>query len=437
MIMRQMEEISEMSVKSTKKTDANTYELEITADGTQFETAVQKAYTKAKNKINIPGFRRGKAPRSIIEKMYGAEVFYEDAVNSLAPQLVAEAVDELKITLVDNPGIEVTHVSKENGVIFKVTCVAKPEVEISDYKGIEVEKSVKTVSDEDIETELKHMQERNGRLVTVEDRAVANGDTVVIDFEGFMNQVPFDGGKENDYELKIGSGQFIPGFEEQIIGHNAGDEFSIDVTFPEKYQMPELAGKPAVFEIKLHEIKTLELPELDNEFAMDTSEFDTLDELKEDIKKNLEERAVRNADIDVENAIFEKLIEKMTADIPQVMFEHKIDDMIRDFESKLAAQGLDLEMYLSFTNMELPDFRKTFEEQAQKNVKVRLALEKIGELEGITVSNERMQEEVQKMSKAYKMPPQQIMRAISPANLRTDIIVTEAFKIVKDSAVIK
>lgn len=426
-----------MSLKSTNKIETNIYELEVEASAEEFESAVQAAYKKAKNKINVPGFRKGKAPRKMIEKLYGESCFYDDAVNAMVPFVVGKAIDEAGIEVVDRPEIDVTALSKDTGVAFKVKCIAKPEVEISDYKGIEVEKSVKTITDEDVDNQLKSMQERNGRLITIEDRAVENGDTVVIDFEGFMDGKAFDGGKEDGFSLKIGSGQFIPGFEEQIVGKSTGEDFTINVTFPEKYQMEELAGKPAEFKIKLHEIKATELPELDDDFAKDTSEFDTLDELKADLKKKLEDNASKNAEAAAENAVYDAVIAKMNAEIPQVMFEHKIDDMVRDFEMRLSQQGLDLPMYLSFTGMDEAAFRDTFKDQAEKTVKLRLALEQIAKLENIEVTDEQVMEELKKMSENYKLPLNQLMSVVSPATLKTDMLVTEASKLVKDSAVIK
>lgn len=426
-----------MSLKSTNKVETNIYELEVDATAEEFENAVQAAYQKAKNKINVPGFRKGKAPRKMIEKLYGESCFYDDAVNAMVPYIVGAAIEEAGLDIVDRPEIDVTALSKDSGVSFKVKCIAKPEVEISDYKGIEVEKNVKTISDEDVDNQLKSMQERNGRLITVEDRAVENGDTVVIDFEGFMDGKAFDGGKEDGFSLKIGSGQFIPGFEEQIVGKTTGEDFTINVTFPENYQMEELAGKPAEFKIKLHEIKTTELPDLDDDFAKDTSEFDTLDELKADLKKKLEDNAAKNADAAAENAVYDAVIAKMNAEIPQVMFDHKIDEMVRDFEMRLSQQGLDLPMYLSFTGMDEAAFRDTFKDQAEKTVKLRLALEQIAKLEGIEVTDEQVMEELKKMSENYKLPLNQLMSVVSPATLKTDMLVTEASKLVKDSAVIK
>ncbi|MGN0642940.1 MAG: trigger factor [Huintestinicola sp.] len=423
-----------MSLKSTNKVETNVYEVEAAATAEQFEAAIQKAYNKAKNKISVPGFRKGKAPRKMIEKLYGESCFYEDAVNDMIPEIVGGAIDEAKLEVIDRPEIDVTSLSKEDGVVFKAKVTVKPEVEISDYKGIEVTKTVKTVTDEDVDASLQQIRERNGRLVTVEDRAVENGDTANINFEGFMDGKPFDGGKEDGFDLKIGSGQFIPGFEEQIIGKTTGEEFTINVTFPENYQMTELAGKPAEFRIKLNEIKATELPDLDDDFAKDTSEFDTLDEMKADIRKNLEERAARNADTEVENKIYDTLIEKMNAEIPQVMFENRIDELVRDFEMRLSQQGLDLAMYLSFTGMDEAAFRKTFEEQAQKTVKVRLALEKIAELENIQVSDEAVEAEFAKMAEGYQLPVEQVKRAIPAEGIRKDLTITEASKLVKDSA---
>ena len=423
-----------MSLKSTNKVETNIYELEVDATAEEFENAVQAAYQKAKNKINVPGFRKGKAPRKMIEKLYGESCFYDDAVNAMVPYIVGAAIEEAGLDIVDRPEIDVTALSKDNGVSFKVKCIAKPEVEISDYKGIEVEKNVKTISDEDVDNQLKSMQERNGRLITVEDRAVENGDTVVIDFEGFMDGKAFDGGKEDGFSLKIGSGQFIPGFEEQIVGKTTGEDFTINVTFPENYQMEELAGKPAEFKIKLHEIKTTELPDLDDDFAKDTSEFDTIDELKADLKKKLEDNAAKNADAAAENAVYDAVIAKMNADIPQVMFEHKIDEMVRDFEMRLSQQGLTLDLYLSYTGMAKDAFRKTFEENAQKQVKLRLALEKIAELENIEVSDADAEEEIKKIADQYRITVEQVKQIISVESVREDLKVQKASDIVKESA---
>ena len=423
-----------MGLVSTNKIDATKYELIINVDAEGFEKALQQAYLKARKQININGFRKGKAPRKMIEQLYGDNVFFEDAVNLLVNTDVAPIVEETDYELIASPDIEVTSVNKNDGVSFKVTITTKPEVEISDYKGIEIEKAVKTITDEEVNNQIEALRERNGRLVTVEDRAAENGDIAVIDFEGFKDGVAFEGGKDTNYELALGSNTFIPGFEEQIVGKKTGEEFTINVTFPENYQMEEIAGQPCEFKIKLNEIKAKELPDLDDEFVKDATEFETLDEYKADIKAKLEERASKNAEVEADNKLYETLIDKMTADIPEVMYESKIDEMVRDFEMRLSQQGLNMEMYLSYTNMDMASFRKTFEDQAQKQVKVRLALEKIAELENVEISDEKVEEEINKMAEQYNLTADKIKAIVSPKAIKADLKVAEASKIVKDSA---
>lgn len=423
-----------MGLVSANKIEATKYELIISVDAEGFEKALQSAYLKARGKININGFRKGKAPRKMIEQLYGENVFYEDAVNDLVQTDITKVLEEEDYDLIATPEIAVESVNKNDGVKFKVTVMVKPDVEISDYKGIEVEKTVNAVTDEDIDKQLQALRERNGRLVTIEDRPAENGDVAVIDFEGFKDGVPFEGGKDSNYELALGSGTFIPGFEEQIVGKNAGEEFTINVTFPENYQMEEIAGQLCEFKIKLNEIKAKELPDLDDEFVKDATEFETLDELKNDMRTKLEERSVKNADMEAENKIFETLIEKMTADIPQIMFENKIDEMVRDFEMRLSQQGLNMEMYLTYTNMDMAAFRKTFEAQAQNQVKVRLALEKIAELENIEISDEKAEEEIAKMAEQYNISVDRVKSVVSVKAVKEDLKVSEASKIVLDSA---
>lgn len=423
-----------MGLVSTNKIDATKYELIIGVDAEGFEKALQGAYMKARKKININGFRKGKAPRKMIEQLYGENVFYEDAVNDLVRTDITKVLDEEDYDLIDTPEVAVESVNKDDGVKFKVTVMVKPEVEISDYKGIEVEKTVNAVTDEDIDKQLQALRERNGRLVTVEGRPAENGDIAVIDFEGFKDGVPFEGGKDENYELALGSGTFIPGFEEQVVGKSTGEEFTINVTFPENYQMEDIAGQLCEFKIKLNEIKTKELPNLDDEFVKDATEFETLDELKNDMRTKLEERSAKNADTEAENKIFETLIEKMSADIPEIMFEHKIDEMVRDFEMRLSQQGLNMEMYLTYTNMDMAAFRKTFEEQAQKQVKVRLALEKIAELENVEISDEKAEEEIARMAEQYNLTVDRVKSVVSVKAVKEDLKVAEASKIVLDSA---
>lgn len=423
-----------MSLVKSDKIEANKYEMEIAADAAQFEAAIAKAYNKAKNKISVNGFRKGKAPRKMIEKIYGENVFYEDACNELVPEVVAPAMEEADLELVDTPDIRVTSINKDTGVTFMVTAVVKPEVEISDYKGIEVTKTVAAVTDEDVDKMIESLRERNGRMITVEDRPAENGDIAVIDYEGFKDGVPFEGGKENNYELILGGGQFIPGFEEQIIGRETGSEFTINVTFPENYQMKELAGQPAEFRIKLHEIRAKELPELDDEFVKDATDFDTLDEVKADFRKRLEDNASHRAEIEADNSLYEALAAKMTADIPRVMIEHKIDEMVHDFEANLSRQGINLEIYLAYMSMDKDAFRKTFEERAEQEVKIRLALEKIAKLENVEIPDEKVDEEIDRLAELYKMTADRVRSYVSPAAIKADLAVAEAAKIVKDSA---
>ena len=423
-----------MGLVSSNKVETNKYELIVTIDADAFEAAVEKAYRKSVKKISVPGFRPGKAPRKMIEKLYGEGVFFEDAVNDLYPSALASAVEEAKLELVDRPEVEITKIEKADGVEFKATCIVKPEVEVSDYKGIKAEKTVKTVTDEDLNGELNKMADRNARVVSVEDRAAENGDITVIDFEGFVDGKAFDGGKAEGFSLTLGSGQFIPGFEDQVVGHNVEDEFDVNVEFPAEYQAEELAGKPAVFKVKLHEIKTRQLPAIDDEFVKDVSEFDTLDQLKEDITKKLQEQYDKSADTEVENQLIDAVIANMKAEIPEVMFENRVDESVREFEYRLQSQGMNLELYLQYTRMEMDAFRKTFREQAEKQVKIRLALEKIVELENIQPSAEEIAAEYDKMAENYKMEVEKIKGYIPEKDLVKDLAVNKAIDLIKDSA---
>lgn len=423
-----------MSLVSANKVETNKYELSIKIDAAAFEAAVEKAYRKSVKKISVPGFRPGKAPRKIVEKMYGEAVFYEDAINDLYPTVLSEAVEEAKLELVDRPEVEVTKVDKAEGVELKAICTVKPEVEVADYKGIKAVKTVKTVSDEDLNGELNKMADRNARVVSVEGRAAENGDITVIDFEGFVDGVAFDGGKAEGFELTLGSGQFIPGFEDQIVGHNVEDEFDVNVEFPKEYQAEELAGKPAVFKVKLHDIKTRQLPELDDEFAKDVSEFDTLDELKADLTKKLQEQYDKAAETELENQLIDTVIANMKAEIPEIMYENRVDESVREFEYRLQSQGMSLDLYLQYTGMELESFRKTFREQAEKQVKIRLALEKIVELENIQPTAEQIEAEYNKMAESYKMDVEQIKGFVPEKDLAKDLAVQQAIDLIKASA---
>lgn len=426
-----------MSLKATNNVETNKYELEIEISAEDFEAAIEKAYLKARKNIAMPGFRKGKAPRKLIEKEYGEQVFFEDAVNLLYAPVVNGAVEESGLELVTRPEVEVTEISKENGVKLKATCITKPEVEVKDYKGIEVEKVVNPVTDEDINKQLDALREKNVTVETVDDRAAESGDDVVIDFEGFKDDVAFEGGKAEDFTLSLGSGQFIPGFEDQIVGHNAGEEFDINVTFPEEYQVKELAGAPAVFKIKLKSISKKVMPELDDDMVKDSTEFDTVDEYKADVKKKLEEANEKHADSEVEAKIFDKVIENMTAEIPQVMFDNRVNEMIGELEQRLAPQGISLDLYMQYTGQTIDTVKKAYAEQAEKQVKLRLALEKIAKLENIEVTEDELKAEFDKLAEAYKLDVDQIKQFIHDDDLKKDIAVGKAVDLIKDAAVIK
>ena len=416
--------------------ETNKYELEVKVDAAGFEEALQKAYLQNKNKIQVPGFRKGKAPRKLIEKMYGVEVFYEDAINNSYPAALEEAVKEAELELVDRTEVEVTAVNKEEGYTFKATCIVKPEVEVSDYKGIKVTKTVKPVDDAEIDAEIARMQDRNARTITVEGRAAQMGDTVVFDFDGSVDGTPFEGGKAEDFCLELGSGQFIPGFEEQMVGHNAGEEFDVNVTFPENYHAEELKGKPAVFKIKLHEIKQKELPELDDEFAKDVSEFDTLDELKADIKAKAEERNKKAADEQVENDLVDAVVANMKAEIPEVMFENRTQEAVNEFAYRLQSQGMNLDLYLQYTGMDVDALKESFRAQSEKQVKIRLALEKIVELEKIVPSEDDINEQYKKMAEQYNMEVDKLKEIIPSDDIVKDLAMNKAIDLIRDSAVI-
>ncbi len=426
-----------MNLKSTNKVETNRCELEIEIPKEQFQEALEKAYRKEAGRITVPGFRKGKAPKSFIEKCYGKEVFYEEAINIIYPVALDEAIKEASLDVIDDHiGLDIVNVG-EDGLTFKATVTVKPDVTVGEYKGIEIEGENAEVTDEDVENELKSMQERNARLITVEDRAAQDGDIAVIDFEGFCDGKAFEGGKAEKYDLTLGQGSFIPGFEEQIVGHNAGDEFDINVTFPEDYQAAELAGKDTVFKIKLHEIKNKELPELDDEFAKDVSEFDTLEEYKQDLRNKLLEDAKKKAEINNENKIIAKVIDSVEGEIPEAMFKHKIAEIAREFEYHLHSQGLDTKTYLQYTGMDEEAFNNTFRPQAERQVKLRLALEKIAKLENLVALEEDIKNEYSKISDQYKMEVEKIKSLIPEAELAKDILVEKAIDLVKKSAVIK
>ncbi len=423
-------------LKSSKKVDTNRYELEITIDKEKFAEAVMKAYRKTVKNINVPGFRKGKAPKNIIEKMYGESVFYEDALDILYPEAVEGAIKEADLKFVDDKiDFDLVSIGKE-GVEFKVKITVYPEVTVAEYKGIAVEKNAVSVTAKEVEEELNRLAERNARMVSVDDRAAEMGDTAVIDFEGFVDGVAFDGGKGEAFSLGLGSGQFIPGFEEQVAGHNIGEEFDVNVTFPEEYQAEELAGKPAVFKVKLHEIKKREVPVIDDEFAKDVSEFDTVDELKKDLKAKALERKKKAAEEQVENAIVDKIVEGMTAGIPEAMITNRVKQMVQDFAYRLQMQGMNLETYIKYTGSDMAEFEKTFRPQAEKQVKMRLALEKIVELENIVPTEEEINAQIEKMANDYGVTVEQVKNAVPAEEIAKDLAVNKAIDLVKAEAVI-
>ena len=423
-----------MEIIRNEKVAENTVELEFKVSAEEFEKALTAAFRKANKEITVPGFRKGKAPRNVVEKMFGQEIFFNDAIDAILPQAYEDAVKEAGLVVVARPELDIPTCTREEGFTVKATLTTYPEVKLGQYKGLKVEKTVIPVSDELIEAELMNMQERNARLVSVSDRAAQLDDTANIDFEGFADGVAFEGGKGEGFDLLLGSGQFIPGFEEQIVGHNIGDEFDVEVTFPTEYHAEDLAGKPAVFKTKLNDLKVKELPEIDDEFAKDVSEFDTLEELKANIKEVKGEEADRAAELDMENKLVSQVVEGMEANIPEAMFETRVDDMVNDFANRLSQQGLSIELYLQYSQMDMESFRKTFRVQAEDQVKIRLALEAVVKAEDITASDEEYEEELMKAATAYNYPLPELRKMIPVEEVKHDLAVQKAIDFIKTNA---
>ena len=425
-----------MSLKTATKLENNRVELEIEVDAATFEAAVNAAYKKDVKKIAVPGFRKGKAPRALIEKTYGTGVFYETAMNDIYPIALDEAIKASGYEYVeDKIDLDVVSVGAE-GLVFKATITVKPEVTLRGYKTLKATKKVEPVTDEDIAKELEKLQERNARMVSVEDRAAEMGDTVTFDFEGFQDGVAFEGGKAENHSLVLGSGQFIPGFEEQLVGAAVDAELDVNVTFPEEYHAAELAGKPAVFKCKVHKIEKKELPAIDDDLIKDSTDFETVDEFKADAKKRLEEQREKVAQDAVDEKLVEGVIKSMKADIPEAMFEHAIDDRIQDFAYRLQAQGLSLELYMQYTGMDEKAFREGFREQAEKQVKLRLALEAIAKKEKIAPTDEEIEAEYAKFAEQYSMEVDKVKAAIPASALVEDLSVSKAMDFVKEHATI-
>ena len=423
-----------MALKNTNKVETNLYEIEFDVDKATFNAAIEKVYRKEVKNITIPGFRKGKAPRSIIEKRYGKGVFYEDAVNEVIPDAFESAIKETTLKVVSQPDFQIVNID-ENGVVLKAKFYVKPEeVSVKEYKGFKVTKTVEEVTEDEINNEIEMIRGRNGRIVEVTDRPVENGDLATIDYEGFCDGVAFDGGKAEKYQLAIGSNSFIPGFEEQIIGHNIGENFDITVKFPEEYHAENLAGKDAIFKITLHGIKKNELPELDDEFAKDVSEFDTFDEYKADIKAKLVNKKEKAAENAVEEQIINALVENLEAEIPEAMFVNEAENFVRDYDSRLRMQGLDIQTYCKYTGQTLDGLREQFRPMAEKQVKTRLALEKIVELESITASDEEVEAEYENLASAYGMKAEDVKKYVEADAVSADLCVKKAVDFVKVNA---
>ena len=424
-----------MKLISSNQVETNRYELVIEIDGDTFMKAVNAVYKRQVKNIMIPGFRKGKAPRSIIEREYGESVFYEDALKDLYPQAITDAAKEANLELVkDHIDLDIEKAGKD-GVTLKAVVTVEPDVTIENYKGISYTPVSLEVTDEDVQKEIEKVLDRNSRLVTVEDRAAENGDIAVIDFKGLLDGVAFEGGSAENHNLTLGSGSFIPGFEDQIIGHNAGEEFSINVTFPEDYAAEELKGKEAVFEIKLHEIKKKELPAFDEEFVKDVSEFDTVDAYRADVKEKLEKSRQDEAAADKERQVAEKLQELLAAEIPEAMYHNQVDNLIDEFSMNLRAQGIDLGTYMQYTGLTEEKLRETYYDRAVSQIKVRLALKKIAALEGIKATDEDVENKYNELAETYKVDVKRVKAAFSAADIAGDLEVERALELVKEAAV--
>ncbi len=424
-----------MTIISVTKKEGSSAEIKFSISNEQFKEEQNKVFRKQAASITVPGFRKGKAPRNIIEKMYGKGVFDEEAINNLLQTEYPKALEESGLDVVSAPEIDVESID-ENGVVIIATVKVKPEVTVDEYKGISVTRKVEEVKPAEVEAELERIRQRNSRTVEITDRAAENGDMVVIDYSGSVDGVKFEGGTAEKQNLELGSGSFIPGFEEQVVGHAIGESFDITVSFPAEYHAPELAGKEAVFAITLHEIKKVELPELDDEFARDVSEFDTLDEYKADIEAKIKSGKEKQADQDVEAQLIEALIERLHADIPEEMFVAETENFVRDYDSRLRMNGLDMKTYFKYTGMTLDGLREQLRPQAERQVKTRLALEKIAELENVEVTEEEVNTEFENLAQAYNMEVEKVKELVDAADIKKDLSVNKAVQVIKAAAVI-
>lgn len=421
-----------MALKSSNNVETNVYALEIEISAEEFDAAQNKVFAKQKNRIQLPGFRKGKVTRRMAENFYGKGWLYEDALDLCFPKAVEDAAKEAELTIVGTKNADIKEIGAE-GVLMTVEVYVKPSIELAEYKELKATKKKVEATEEEIKERIDALLERNARLVSVEDRAAQDGDITVIDFEGFVDGVAFDGGKGENYELTLGSGQFIPGFEEQVVGHNAGEEFDVNVKFPTEYT-PELADKDAVFKIKLHEIKVKELPELDDEFAQDAADCDTVDALKKSIEKEIKEHKEEQNEREIESQLLQKLSENVKGEIPEVMYDNEVNDQIRNIDYRLSAQGLNLETYLQYSGMSLDQYKESMKDSAVQNVKVRLALEKVAELENLEVTDEELEAEYDKFAAQYAMEKEEIKKVVPTEGLRGDLLNEKAIKFVRDNA---
>ncbi len=423
-----------MSLKKVTSPEKNISVLELHIDKAAFDDAVMKSYKKNVGKMNVPGFRKGKAPKSIIEKMYGAAVFYDDALEMLLPSMYASAVEEAKLEVVSRPEIDIVSID-DGGVELTAKVYTKPVAVVNQYRGLEAAKDTVRVTKAEIEEEIELVRKRNGRQITLEDQPAADGDETVIDFEGFLDGVAFEGGKGEKFPLKLGSGSFIPGFEEQLVGHKAGESFEINVTFPEDYGAKELAGKETVFKITIHEVKRTELPEVDDEFVKDVSEFTTLDEYKADVKAKITERKQKTAERNFEEALIDELLAHTDVDIPAPMIDNEVDAQVRDYEYRLQMQGGSLDMYFQYTGMNMEKLRESFRPGAERQIRTRLALEAIVKAENIEATAEELEEEYKKIASGYNVELEKVKESIPAAGITEDVVMRKAVELIKANAV--
>lgn len=424
-----------MNLKSSNNVETNKHELLLEVTPEELNQAINEVYRRESKRMNVPGFRKGKAPRAFIEKYYGEDVFFQAAVDHLYNPMMNAAIEQSELEVVGVNSYSIEKISKEEGIEAKLTVTVQPEVKIDGYKGIEVVKGSVEPTAEEIDSEIERVRQRNSRVVTVEDRAAEDGDIVVIDFDGYTDGKQFDGGKAENFDLTLGSGQFIPGFEEQVVGHNVDDEFDVKVKFPEDYHAEELKGKDATFKIKLHEIKHRELPDVDDEFVKDVSEFDTLEEYRKDLENSIRTRKEHAAETSTEQQLIKAIVDKVEADVPQMMIDREVDEIINSFDMQLRDQGMNLETYLKYTQGTVEALQEQYRERAEQQVKVRLGLAKIAEQEGLEVTDEEIEAEYKKVADAYGMPIENVKAMVRSKDISKDVANQKAMDLVKESTV--